>query len=176
ELETKRSLDRASRWLLINRPQPIAVGAEIHRYAGKVRELAPKVPGWLRGHHIDTLEEQSAKLVDLGAPQELASEVFGLLNLFPLLDVIDIADITERSGDEVGALYYALNEHLKIDWLLQAVSHLERGDRWHALARLALRDDMYGSLRSLTLDVLSAGDPEETAEEKIAYWESKNQS
>jgi glutamate dehydrogenase len=35
---------------------------------------------------------------------------------------------------------------------------------------------MYGSLRSLTLDVLSGGDPEETAEEKIAYWESKNQS
>ncbi|MBF6331498.1 NAD-glutamate dehydrogenase [Nocardia transvalensis] len=176
ELETKRTLDRASRWLLSNRPQPIAVGAEIHRYAGKVRELAPKVPGWLRGHHIDTLEEQSAKLIARGAPEELATEVFGLLNLFPLLDVIDIADITERSGEEVGALYYALNEHLKIDWLLQAVSHLERGDRWHALARLALRDDMYGSLRSLTLDVLSAGDPEETAEEKIAYWESKNQS
>ncbi|MFJ1460607.1 NAD-glutamate dehydrogenase [Nocardia sp. N2S4-5] len=176
ELETKRTLDRASRWLLSNRPQPIAVGAEIHRYSGAVRELAPKVPGWLRGHHIDTLEAQSAKLVGRGVPEQLATEVFGLLNLFPLLDVIDIADITDRGGEEVGALYYALNEHLKIDWLLQAVSHLERGDRWHALARLALRDDMYGSLRSLTLDVLSGGDPEETAEEKIAYWESKNQS
>ncbi|KZM75706.1 NAD-glutamate dehydrogenase [Nocardia terpenica] len=176
ELETKRTLDRASRWLLTNRPQPIAVGAEIHRYSGAVRELAPKVPGWLRGHHIDTLQEQSAKLIARGAPAELATEVFGLLNLFPLMDVVDIADITDRSGDEVGALYYALNEHLKIDWLLQAVSHLERGDRWHSLARLALRDDMYASLRSLTLDVLSAGDPEETAEEKIAYWESKNQS
>ncbi|MBB5918818.1 glutamate dehydrogenase [Nocardia transvalensis] len=176
ELETKRTLDRASRWLLSNRPQPIAVGAEIHRYSDSVRELAPKVPGWLRGHHIDTLERQSARLTGLGVPEVLATEVFGLLNLFPLLDVIDIADITDRDGDEVGALYYALNEHLKIDWLLQAVSHLERGDRWHALARLALRDDMYGSLRSLTLDVLSGGDPEETAEEKIAYWESKNQS
>ncbi|MET9487878.1 NAD-glutamate dehydrogenase [Nocardia sp. NPDC006630] len=176
ELETKRTLDRASRWLLNNRPQPIAVGAEIHRYAQEVRGLAPKVPGWLRGHHIDTLNEQSQALIGQGAPSELATEVFGLLNLFPLLDVIDIADITDREGDEVGALYYALNDHLKIDWLLQAVSHLERGDRWHALARLALRDDMYGSLRSLTLDVLSAGDPEETAEEKIAYWESKNQS
>ncbi len=176
ELETKRTLDRASRWLLSNRPQPVAVGAEIHRYSGPVRELAPKVPGWLRGHHLDTLSESSAKIVSRGVPQDLAIEVFGLLNLFPLLDVVDIADITDRSGEEVGALYYALNEHLKIDWLLQAVSHLERGDRWHALARLALRDDMYGSLRSLTLDVLSAGDPEETAEEKIAYWESKNQS
>ncbi|MBL1078616.1 NAD-glutamate dehydrogenase [Nocardia sp. 2] len=176
ELETKRTLDRASRWLLNNRPQPIAVGAEIHRYAQEVHQLAPKVPGWLRGHHIDTLNVQSEAVIEQGTPSELATEVFGLLNLFPLLDVIDIADITDRSGDEVGALYYALNDHLKIDWLLQAVSHLERGDRWHALARLALRDDMYGSLRSLTLDVLSAGDPEETAEEKIAYWESKNQS
>ncbi|MEV6771839.1 NAD-glutamate dehydrogenase [Nocardia sp. NPDC051030] len=176
ELETKRTLDRASRWLLNNRPQPIAVGAEINRYSQGVRTLSPKVPGWLRGHHIDILNEQSQALIGQGAPTELATEVFGLLNLFPLLDVIDIADITDRSGDEVGALYYALNDHLKIDWLLQAVSHLERGDRWHALARLALRDDMYGSLRSLTLDVLSAGDPEETAEEKIAYWESKNQS
>ncbi|WP_405180069.1 NAD-glutamate dehydrogenase [Nocardia sp. NBC_01377] len=176
EMETKRTLDRASRWLLSNRPQPIPVGAEINRYSGGVRELAPKVPGWLRGHHVATLTGQSAELIAQGAPTDLATEVFGLLNLFPLLDVLDIADITDRDRDEVGSLYYALNDHLKIDWLLEAVSHLERGDRWHSLARLALRDDMYGSLRSLTLDVLSAGDPEETADEKIAYWESKNQS
>lgn len=176
ELETKRTLDRASRWLLTNRPQPVAVGAEINRYRVGIRELAPKVPSWLRGHHVTTLTDHAADLVAHGAPLDLATEVFGLLHLFPLLDIVDIADITDRSGDEVGSLYYALNEHLKIDWLLEAVSHLERGDRWHALARLSLRDDMYSSLRSLTLDVLSGGDPEESADEKIAYWESKNQS
>ncbi|WP_336083099.1 NAD-glutamate dehydrogenase [Nocardia sp. SSK8] len=176
ELESKRTLDRASRWLLSNRPQPIAVGAEINRYHSRVQELAPQVPGWLRGHHVTSLTQGAAELIARGAPTDLATEVFGLLSMFPLLDVVDIADIADRDGAEVGALYYALNEHLKIDWLLEAVSHLERGDRWHALARLALRDDMYGSLRSLTLDVLSAGDPEETADEKIAYWESKNQS
>lgn len=176
ELETKRTLDRASRWLLTNRPQPIAVGAEINRYRVGIQELAPKVPSWLRGHHVTTLTDHAADLVAHGAPLDLATEVFGLLHLFPLLDIVDIADITDRSGDEVGSLYYALNEHLKIDWLLEAVSHLERGDRWHALARLSLRDDMYSSLRSLTLDVLSGGDPEESADEKIAYWESKNQS
>ncbi|MFE5480080.1 NAD-glutamate dehydrogenase [Nocardia sp. NPDC056541] len=176
ELESKRTLDRASRWLLSNRPQPIAVGAEINRYHRRVQELAPQVPGWLRGHHVTSLTQGAAELIARGAPTDLATEVFGLLGLFPLLDIVDIADITDRDGAEVGALYYALNDHLKIDWLLEAVSHLERGDRWHALARLALRDDMYGSLRSLTLDVLSAGDPEETPDEKIAYWESKNQS
>src|SRR5690606_19335744 len=75
-----------------------------------------------------------------------------------------------------GAIVCTPQDHLNIDGLLAAISDLERGDRWHALARLAVRDDMYSSLRSLTLDVLSAGDPEETADEKIQYWESKNQS
>ncbi|WP_040794973.1 NAD-glutamate dehydrogenase [Nocardia higoensis] len=176
EFETKRTLDRASRWLLNNRPQPIAVGAEINRYREGVRAYAPKVSTWLRGHHILNITEQADELVSRGAPRDLAVDVYSLLNQFPLLDILDIADITDRDGDEVGAMYYALNDHLKIDWLLAAISDLERGDRWHALARLAVRDDMYSSLRSLTLDVLSAGDPEETADEKIQYWESKNQS
>ncbi|WP_067654466.1 NAD-glutamate dehydrogenase [Nocardia harenae] len=176
ELETKRTLDRASRWLLINRPQPIAVGAEINRYAAGVAELREAAPNWLRGPHVASLTDQASDLIARGAPTDLATEVFGLLNLYPLLDILDVADIVNRDGDEVGALYYALNEHLKIDWLLAAVSGLERGDRWHALARLALRDDMYGSLRSLTMDVLSDSEPDEEPGDKIAYWESRNQS
>ncbi|NUS43869.1 MAG: NAD-glutamate dehydrogenase, partial [Mycobacteriaceae bacterium] len=176
ELETKRTLDRASRWLLNNRPQPIAIGADINRYSTGVRELALSVPGWLRGYHVTDLVERSRSSIERGAPPELTVEVFRLIHLYPLLDVLDIADIAERDGEEVAALYYALNDHLRIEWLLTAVSHLERGDRWHALARLSVRDDMYSSLRALTLAVLSATEPDETAEEKIAYWESTNQS
>jgi glutamate dehydrogenase len=41
---------------------------------------------------------------------------------------------------------------------------------------LALRDDIYGSVRSLCFDVLSAGEPDETGEEKIAEWEMTNTS
>jgi glutamate dehydrogenase len=36
---------------------------------------------------------------------------------------------------------------------------------------LAIRDDIYASLRSLCLDVLAVGEPEENGEEKIAEWE-----
>ena len=176
EMESKRTLDRASRWLLQNRPQPIAVGAEINRYSRAVRELAPKVPGWLRGHRETHLADRLHDIVGRGAPEALAREVYGMLELFPLLDIIDISDIHEREGDEVGELYYAVDAHVGIDRLLDAVDHLERGDRWHALARLALRDDLYGSLRSLTNDVLVSGDPGESPEEKIADWESTNQS
>ena len=43
-LESRRLLDRASRWLLTNRPQPLAVGSAIARFSAIVRELAPRLP------------------------------------------------------------------------------------------------------------------------------------
>ena len=72
--------------------------------------------------------------------------------------------------------YFALMDHLGTDGLLTAVSGLPRDDRWHALARLAIRDDIYGSLRALCFDVLAVGEPDETGEQKIAEWEHTNGS
>jgi glutamate dehydrogenase len=44
------------------------------------------------------------------------------------------------------------------------------------LARLALRDDLYASLRGITKAVLAAGEPDESVTEKIAEWESTKSS
>ncbi|HET9254491.1 MAG TPA: NAD-glutamate dehydrogenase domain-containing protein, partial [Pseudonocardiaceae bacterium] len=52
-LALRRLLDRASRWLLLNRPQPLAVDAEINRFRPIVRVLAPRVPQWLAGREAD---------------------------------------------------------------------------------------------------------------------------
>ena len=95
---------------------------------------------------------------------------------YSLLDVIDIADIVERDPAEVADAYFALMDHLGTDGLLTAVSGLPRDDRWHSLARLAIRDDIYGSLRALCFDVLAVGEPDETGEQKIAEWEHTNGS
>jgi glutamate dehydrogenase len=67
-------------------------------------------------------------------------------------------------------------DSLGIDGLLTAVSELPRNDNWHSLARLAIRDDIYGSLRSLCFDVLAMGEPDETGEQKIAEWEHTHRS
>ncbi|WP_370183330.1 NAD-glutamate dehydrogenase [Rhodococcus wratislaviensis] len=175
-LESGRVLDRASRWFLTNRPQPLAVGAEIARYSSDFRALSPRVPQLVRGHQLADVETRARPLVVRGAPEDLAFEVFRLLDKFCLLDISDIADIAERDIDEVAELYYELDAHLGIDWLLSAVSTLARGDRWHSLARLALRDDLYSSLRQLTMEVLLGGEPHETPQEKIDDWESTNAS
>ncbi|MGV9411257.1 NAD-glutamate dehydrogenase [Nocardia sp. NPDC003693] len=176
ELETKRTLDRASRWFLVNRPQPIAVGAEIARYRDRMRALRALVPAWQPGDIADDLVARSQRAIAAGAPADLAEEVCLLIHRFSLLDVIDVADLAQRAQSEVVALYFALDQHFGIQRLLDAVGGLDRGDRWRTLARLAVRDDLYDSLRVLTLDVLNTTGVEDDPVSKISYWESINRA
>ncbi|MEU4739757.1 NAD-glutamate dehydrogenase [Actinosynnema sp. NPDC023658] len=186
-LETRRLLDRASRWLLTNRPQPLAVGSTISRFAPVVASLAPRTIDLLQGHEKESVIEHVERLTSHGVPVELARRIASLLFTYGLLDVTEVAELAEReegegavgqerTHEETAELYFALSDHLDVDRMLSSVSSLERLNRWHALARLALRDDFYSSLRSITIDVLRSADPGDGAEEKIAAWEQANSS
>ncbi|KRD06691.1 NAD-glutamate dehydrogenase [Mycobacterium sp. Root265] len=175
-LDLRRVIDRAGRWLINYRPQPLAVGAEINRFAEKVALLSPQMSKWLRGDDKAIVAKESGEFEAQGVSKELAYTVATGLYRYSLLDVIDIADIADRDAAEVADAYFALMDHLGIDGLLTAISQLERDDRWHSLARLAIRDDIYGSLRALCFDVLAVGEPDETGEQKIEEWELTNSS
>ncbi|MDQ2587482.1 NAD-glutamate dehydrogenase [Saccharothrix yanglingensis] len=188
-LETRRLLDRASRWLLTNRPQPLPVGSTIARFQPVVAALAPRVPDMLQGNERESLLGQVERLVSHGVPEDLARRVASLLFTYGLLDVTEVAELAERdereegrtagaerTHEETAELYFALSDHLDVDKMLSSVSGLERINRWHALARLALRDDFYSSLRSITIDVLRSGDPGDGPVQKIAEWEQANAS
>ncbi len=175
-LDTRRLIDRAGRWLLNYRPQPLAVGAEINRFAQKVAALTPRMSEWLRGDDKAIVEKEAADFAHQGASRDLAYMVAVGLYRYSLLDIIDVADIEDREPAEVADTYFALMDSLGTDGLLTAISELPRADRWHSLARLAIRDDIYSSLRSLCFDVLAVGEPDETGEEKIAEWEHTSAS
>jgi glutamate dehydrogenase len=183
-LETRRLLDRAARWFLTNRPQPLAPLAEINRFGPVLGELVPRLGDLLRGRERESVEAGAQDLVDEGVPADLARRIALLLHSYGLLDVVEVAelaeqqvglDIVHRPGD-TAELYYALSDHLAIDKMLTEISALERGNRWHALARLSLRDDVYGSLRAITLDALRHSDEDLPTDDKIAQWEKANAS
>ena len=175
-LDLRRLIDRAGRWLLNYRPQPLAVGAEINRFAEKVRMLTPRMSEWLRGDDKAIVEKEAREFSSQGVSGDLAYMIATGLYQYSLLEVIDIADIVDRDPAEVADTYFALMDRLGTDGLLTAVSRLVRDDRWHSLARLAIRDDIYGSLRALCFDVLAVGEPDENGDEKIAEWETTNSS
>jgi glutamate dehydrogenase len=180
-LVSRRLLDRAARWFLTNRPQPLAVGSAITRFAEPVRALRPRLSELLVGRECAEMTAAAAKLQADGVPAELALEAAALLESYGLLDVVDLLELADREKEprdpvEVARLYYAMSDHLGISLALTAVSGLERGDRWHSLARLALRDDLYSSLRAVTLDALREAAPGTAVDEAIAQWERGNAS
>ncbi|GAY07799.1 NAD-glutamate dehydrogenase [Pseudonocardia sp. N23] len=180
-LESRRLLDRASRWFLTNRPQPLAVGAETARFSEVVRELSGRVGGLLRGPEAAAVATSTDALVADGVPADLARRSTELMYSFGLLDVVDLTELSERDREprepvEVAAMYFAMSAHLGVDLALTSVTALERGDRWHGLARLALRDDLYASLRAVTLDLLREAPPGTPPDEAIALWEKTNAS
>ena len=180
-LESRRLLDRASRWLLTNRPQPLAVGSAVARFSEPVRALTPRLPELLQGRERQTVLEHADELREAGVDAEWAMRAAAMMYGYSLLDVVELTELSERDRelrepDEVAALYYGLSEHLGVDLALTSVSALERGDRWHALARLALRDDLYGSLRAITLDALHEAAPGTPVPDAIAQWEQANAS
>ncbi len=53
--------------------------------------------------------------------------------------------------------YFRLGSRLELNWLRDRIIELPRANRWQALARAALRDDLYSLHRSLTQEVLETG-------------------
>ncbi|HTM85633.1 MAG TPA: NAD-glutamate dehydrogenase, partial [Mycobacterium sp.] len=175
-LDLRRLIDRGSRWLLNSRPQPLAVGAEINRFAKKVRVLTPRMGEWLRGADAAIVAKHASECTAHSVPDDLAVDIAVGLYRYSLLDIIDIADIIDRDDAEVADTYFALMDRLGTDGLLTAVAALPRDDRWRSLARLAIRDDIYSSLKSLCIDVLAVGEPDEDGVQKIEEWAHINGS
>ncbi len=180
-LESRRLLDRASRWFLTTRPQPLAVGATVSRFAEPVRSLRAQLPTLLRGREGEAVQSRAAELAKAGVGPDCSQRCAALMYGYGLLDVVELTELAERDREprdpaEVAALYYGMSEHLGVDLALTSVTALERGDRWHALARLALRDDLYGSLRAITLDALRESVPGTPVDDAIEAWEQANAS
>jgi glutamate dehydrogenase len=113
-------------------------------------------------------------LVGLGVPRELALRVGILLSAFLLLDVVDIAEKTQRPPAEIAELHYALSEMFSVDKMLTAVTKLPRDNRWSALARAALRDDVYTALSAITTSVLHTTPAEASVTARTKEWEQAN--
>lgn len=176
-LEFRRLLDRAVRWFLHARPTRLDIKAEIDRFSGVVRDWGPRVPRLLTGTEQERLRRRAGDFEATGVPTDLAVRAASLLDLYSLLDITDLAAETGESIEQVAPVYYQVSEKFGIDSMLTRVTRLPREDQWDALARGAVRDDLYGVLESLTRAVLDATTDRADADprERVAAWVSANQ-
>jgi len=173
-LEIRRLLDRSVRWVLTTRGGVLDVSKLIDGVHPVVHALTPMVPDFLRGTERQRLEERTAEFVSLGAPEPLAMRVAACLDQYSLLDIADMAAREKQDPESVAWLYFAVSERFGVDALLTQISNLDRADRWSALARGAVRQDLYAAQAGLTVRVMRRTDPALPPEERIAEFEKAN--
>ncbi|MEU0353984.1 NAD-glutamate dehydrogenase [Streptomyces cyaneofuscatus] len=173
-LHSRRLVERGSRWLLGNRPQPVAIAETIEGFRDGVEQVWNELPKLLKGADLDWYHSILDELTSAGVPNELAVRVAGFSSAFPALDIVAIADRTGKDPLEVAEVYYDLADRLRITQLMDRIIDLPRADRWQSMARASIREDLYAAHAALTSDVLSVGDDSATPEERFGAWEEKN--
>ncbi|MFD6416489.1 NAD-glutamate dehydrogenase [Streptomyces sp. NPDC060194] len=173
-LHSRRLVERGTRWLLNNRPQPLELAGTIDFFAEGVAQVWDRLPSLLRGADLEWYQGILDELTDAGVPEELALRVAGFSSAFPALDIVAIADRTAKDPMAVAEVYYDLADRLRITQLMDRIIELPRADRWQSMARAAIREDLYAAHAALTADVLSAGDDPATPEQRFKAWEEAN--
>ncbi|MER7399929.1 NAD-glutamate dehydrogenase [Streptomyces sp. NPDC000151] len=173
-LHSRRLVERGTRWLLNNRPQPLELSGTIDFFRDRVGTVWAELPKLLRGSDTEWYESIFGQLTEAGVPEGLAHRVAGFSSAFPALDIVAIADRTGKEPLDVAEVYYDLGDRLRINQLLDRILELPRADRWQSMARASIREDLFAAHAALTADVLSAGNGTATPEQRFKAWEEKN--
>ncbi|MFG3529389.1 NAD-glutamate dehydrogenase [Streptomyces sp. NPDC047917] len=173
-LHSRRLVERGSRWLLGNRPQPLEIAETIDFFKEGVEQVWAELPKMLMGADLEWYQSILDELTEAGVPGELAQRVAGFSSAFPALDIVAIAERTEKDPLSVAEVYYDLADRLGITQLMDRIIELPRADRWQSMARASIREDLYAAHAALTADVLAVGNGTSTPQERFKAWEEKN--
>jgi len=169
-LRSRILLERSTRWLLRNRRRPLDVAATISRFAPGAAAISETVPTLLTPG-VGDVEQLSAA----GVPAALAEQVAHIEALVPALDIVEIAESVGLDAVSAARAYFDLGDRLELHWLRDQIVALPRDTRWDAMARSALRDDVYAEQAALTADVLRAGANGRPPAERVEAWLAHNE-
>ncbi|MCC5477533.1 NAD-glutamate dehydrogenase [Streptomyces barringtoniae] len=173
-LHSRRLVERGTRWLLNNRPQPLQLAETVEFFAERVERVWQELPKLLRGADLEWYQHVYDELSAAGVPDELATRVAGFSSAFPALDIVSVADRMGKEALDVAEVYYDLADRLNITQLMDRIIELPRADRWQSMARASIREDLYAAHAALTADVLAVGNGTSTPEQRFKAWEQKN--
>ncbi|MBD0841976.1 NAD-glutamate dehydrogenase [Streptomyces sp. TRM68416] len=173
-LHSRRLVERGTRWLLNNRPQPVQLTETVDFFGERVEQVWQELPKLLRGADLEWYQQIFDELSGAGVPDEIATRVAGFSSAFPALDIVSVADRTGKEPLDVAEVYYDLADRLRITQLMDRIIELPRADRWQSMARASIREDLYAAHAALTADVLAVGNGTSTPEQRFKAWEEKN--
>jgi glutamate dehydrogenase len=155
--ESARLLRFTTYWLLHRHPAQLDIDKRVSALRPGLRTLRAQLPQLLQGAGKDTLDTTRDKLRAQRLPAAVAAHCaqFDALSSGP--DIVEVAQESAQPIQRVAATYFYLNEELALDWLRARILSLRIGDRWQAIARTTLRDQLHSVQRALCLQLVDDG-------------------
>ncbi|HEX7739185.1 MAG TPA: NAD-glutamate dehydrogenase [Marmoricola sp.] len=160
-LEMRTLVERASRWLVTNRRPPLDSEALVGEFEVTVEKLMGELPELLGGAEAEAFAARRDRLVEAGAPEDLAVRVAICPPAYALLGVVETSVRDDLDPTLVARTHFALGERLGLPKVVERILALPREDRWQTMARAALRDDLHAVHAQLTAQELAGETPAE---------------
>ncbi len=174
QLDMRRLLDRAVRWLVNEGTSQRSIEEVIGQFKPVVATVGGRLGDLVQGVDAERVRSWYDRARAFNMPEGLGRRWAELFESFPLLDVAKVSRTIDEPVENVAKVYYALYNRYGVDALLERITALPRNDRWQALARAALRDDLYATTADMTRNVMHSTEDRLPTNERIAGWEAQN--
>lgn len=166
----RRTLRRASRWYLRHGKKGDDIQSYIEFYGPALDDLNKNLQKYLVAEEYNQMERYILELSEKSVPQDIAYQVSSLSNLFPCLDLAQVAADEKRDIALIARLYYLLGSKLELHWFLEQINHQSVANHWQAMARAAYREELDWQQRSLTNVILHWDKEGKNADEILERW------
>ncbi len=149
---------RASRWMLRLRSKESDLPTLIRRYQPGARELRSQLDAWLPSQAHAGWNEATQALVQAGVAQALAQNLSALEFIFPVLDLVDLAQSANTGLEQAARAYFGVDDELGLSGWRKEINRLPTETLWQTQARGSARDDVYSIASQITRGLLSRGE------------------
>jgi glutamate dehydrogenase len=175
-LETRKLVERAARWLLRHRRPPLDIAATVRYFEAGLGVLAGMLPDLVQGDDRTSVDQAVDAYRRAGVPADVARAVACLNDVYSGLDIVEIATAQGARVGDVAAVYFVLGARLRFDWLRDRIIGLPRAARWEALAREALRDDLYREHAAVVADAFRTDTGGDDLRSRVDGWLERNEA
>jgi glutamate dehydrogenase len=172
----RRTLRRGSRWYLRHGTKTMPIQKAIDSYASTYNDLYTNMQTYLVEDEYKQLETESLRLTKAGVPSDIAYQVASLSNMFPCLDLAQVAEVENRDIKLVANLYYKLGSKLELHWFLDQINKQTVGNHWQALARASYREELDWQQRALATVLLTSSPKSTDPEDILNKWMETNKT
>lgn len=170
-----RLAEQGSLWILRTYRQIESLHTIIQDFRHCIETLSNHFTDFLSDSHREQWQSTQEALQAEGVPKKLAKSLAALEVYYLFLDIVLLANDTEKPLEDCANTYFLLLDILDTHWLHLEMRQFKAEDNWHDVARSSLEEELYVLERKIARAIIrnkaeTPFDPSAV----MAAWQTKN--